>query len=102
MLVCMRSPVEGFDIFCIHSDGRTRILDHLVPLAESVVAGGAIRVVDWVWFAEDRLAVEVDRLVVVFRSIRLVARSLQLPSEVVAFLSRVKMGFTKYLITHLC
>ncbi len=102
MLVGVRSSVEGLDVFRIHGDGRTGIFYNLIPLAKSIVAGSAVGVVDWIWFAKNGLAVEVDGLVVVFGSIGLVARSLQLSSIVVPFLSHVSMRFTEHRWTHLC
>ena len=70
----MSSSIESFDIFRVHRNSGAGILHHLIPFAEGIVTGSSVGVVDGVWFADNGLAVEIDRLVVIFGAICFVAR----------------------------
>lgn len=53
----MGSTIEGFDVFGVHGDGSGAIFHDFVPVTESIVAGGSVRVVDGIRFAEDGFAI---------------------------------------------
>lgn len=53
----MSSSVQGFDVFRVHGNRGAGVLDHLIPLAQYIIAGGAIGVVDRIGLAEDGFAV---------------------------------------------
>lgn len=78
VFVCNSSPVQGFDVLAVHGESGTGIFDNLLPLRQNVVAGGTVRVEDWVGLAENGLSVELNGFVVVLGAIRLVSSSLEL------------------------
>ncbi len=78
VFIRMSSSIQCLDVFCVHGNGRTGVLHHFIPLAEGIVARGSVGIVDRIRFAEDSFAIEVNRLVVVFRSVGFVASSFQL------------------------
>lgn len=57
MLVGIRSPVQGLDIFVVYANGSRCVFDGLFPILESDEAGGAVRVKDGVTLAEDSFPV---------------------------------------------
>jgi len=87
MLVRVRSSVQGLNVFIIEVNSSSCILNDLLPLTKSIIACGAVRVVDWIGFAKDGLSIEINSLVVVLGRISSVPRSLQLPSIVVTCFS---------------
>ena len=86
LLVCVRSSVQGLDVFVVEVDGGGRVFNDLVPLLHGVVAGRAVRVEDGVLLAEDGLAVQFNGAVVVLCSVGLVSGGLELCSVVFALL----------------
>lgn len=78
MLVSSRTAVDSLDVFGVHGDGSSGILNDLVPFAHGAVASGAVGVEDGVGLAEDGLGIEIDGLVVCLVAIGLVSSLLQL------------------------
>jgi hypothetical protein len=78
VFVGVGAAVEGLDVLGVEADGGCGVLDDLLPIAERIVAGGPVRVVDRVGLAEDSLGVEPDRLLEVLGPVGLVTGLLQL------------------------
>ena len=57
MFVGMCASIQGLDVFRIHGDRCACIFDHLIPLAQNIIAGGSVGVVDRVGLAEEGFAV---------------------------------------------
>jgi hypothetical protein len=55
MVVGIGAAVEGLDVLGVQVDGGGGVLDDLLPLAERVVAGGPVGVVNRIRLAEDGL-----------------------------------------------
>jgi hypothetical protein len=55
VLVGVGAAVQGLDVLGVEVDRGRGVLDDLVPVAEGVVAGGAVGVEDGVGLAEDGL-----------------------------------------------
>ena len=79
MFISIGPSVKSFDVFIIQVDGGGRVFDDFVPIAKRIVTGGSIRVEDWVWFAENGLAVQVYGIIVILVAVSFVACLLQLP-----------------------
>jgi hypothetical protein len=78
VVVGIGTAVQGLDVLGVEGDGGGGVLDDLVPVAERVVAGSPVGVVDRVGFAENGLGVESDGLLEVLSPVGLVAGLLQL------------------------
>lgn len=76
----MCSPIQCLDVLRIHVDGSSGVFNDLVPFAKRVVACCTVGVEHWIWFAQDGLTVQLDGLVVVLGTVRLVAFRFQLSS----------------------
>jgi hypothetical protein len=55
VVIGVGAAVESLDVLGIEVDGGGGVLDDLLPLAEGIVAGGAVGVVDRIRLAEDGL-----------------------------------------------
>jgi len=78
MFVGNGSPVQGFHVLAVHGERGASILHNLLPLRQDVVAGGAVRVENGIGLADNGLAVQNNRIVVVLGAIGLVTGGLQL------------------------
>ena len=78
VVVGVGAAVQGLDVLGVEVDGGGGILDDLVPVAQGIVAGSAVGVVDGVRLAQNRLGVEPNRLGEVLGPVGLVAGLLQL------------------------
>jgi hypothetical protein len=78
MVICISATVQGLDVLGVEVDRRGSVVDNLLPFAESIVAGGPVGVVNWVWLAKDGLRIELDGLLEILASIGLVACFFQL------------------------
>lgn len=89
MLVGVCASVQSLHVLWVHRDGCGGIFEDFVPIAKGIVASGSVRVVDWIGFAEDGFAIEIDGLIVVFGTIRFVAGGLQFACVCFSILSKV-------------
>ena len=89
LLVGIGSSIASLDVEGVEIESGGGVCDDLLPVAQGVVASGTVRVKDWVLFAEDRLAVEIDCFVVLFCAVGLVSGSLELRGIVLALLCRL-------------
>lgn len=88
VLVGIRTSVQGLDVGRVKVESGSGIFDYLVPVAERIIAGGAVGEEDGVRLAEDSLGVEVDGIVVVLAAVGLVASSLELKSILLELFGR--------------
>lgn len=82
----MRSSVQCLDIFRIHGNGSACIFDNFIPFILRVITGSSIGVIDWIRFAKDGLAIEIDGFGVVFRTVCFVSLHFELCGVVVSVL----------------
>jgi hypothetical protein len=78
VVVGVGAAVEGLDVLGVEVDGSSGVLDNLVPVAQGIVAGSAVGVIDRIRLAQNGLGVEPDCLLKVLGTVRLVAGLLQL------------------------
>lgn len=78
VVVGIGAAVKRLDVLGVEVDGGSGVLDNLVPVAQGVVAGGAVGVVDRIRLAQNGLRVEPDGLLKILGPISLVAGLLQL------------------------
>lgn len=78
MLVSSSATVNSLDIFGVHVDGGSGVLNDLIPFAHGAVASSSVGVEDGVSLAENGLGVEVNGFVVGLVAVGLVTGLLQL------------------------
>ena len=78
MFIRVRPAVECLDIFAVEGNRRCSVFDDLVPVSQSIVARGTVRVEYGIRLAQNSLAVKLDGFIVALITICLIASNLEL------------------------
>ena len=96
----MCSSIQSLHVFWVHRDSSGGVFDHLIPVAEGVVASGSVGVINGIGSAKNGFSVKLYCLVVVFGAVCLVPSSLQFACIVVSILLIISTGKYRQSLCH--